>query len=125
MALVPVIPMLIGLYGFGLAFGAVVLLMRDANTLVDMGSFLVTLFSGSQVPVLALPRFMLPIALALPLTYGFDAARGILLKTRTILPVSYEIGLLVVFMFVMVWLGVKIFNNMERTVRQKGTLGQH
>lgn len=124
-ALAPVLPMLLGLYGFGMAFAAVVLLMRDANTLVDMGSFLVTLFSGSQFPVQALPRFMLPIALALPLTYGFDAARGILLKTRTLLPIPYEIGLLVFFMLVMTWVGVRVFNRMERVVRQKGTLGQY
>ncbi len=124
-ALLPVFIMLVGLYGFGLAFAAVVLLMRDANTLVDVGSFLVTLFSGAQFPVQALPRFMLPVALALPLTYGFDAARGILLKTQTLLPIPYEIGVLVVFMLVMSWLGVRIFNRMERTVRQKGTLGQY
>lgn len=124
-ALVPVIPMLIGLYGFGLAFAAVVLLMRDANTLVDVSSFLVTLFSGSQFPVQALPRFMLPISLALPLTYGFDAARGILLKSATLLPIPVEVGLLVVFMFVMTAVGLGVFARMERTVRQKGTLGQH
>lgn len=123
--LIPVIPMMIGLYGFGLAFAAVVLLMRDANTLVDVGSFLVTLFSGAQFPVQALPRFMLPVALALPLTYGFDAARGILLKSATLLPIPVEIGLLVVFMFVMIVFGLRVFANLERTVRQKGTLGQH
>ena len=102
-ALLPVIPMLIGLYGFGIAFAAIVLLMRDANTLVDMSSYLVSLFSGSQFPVQALPRFLMPISLALPLTYGLDAVRGLLLNTRTILPIPYEIGLLVVFMFVMIW----------------------
>lgn len=125
LALVPILPMLIGMYGFGLAFAAVVLLMRDANTLVDVGSFLVQLFSGSDFPVQVLPRFLLPISLALPLTYGFDAARGILLGTRTLMPVNYEIGLLVVFMFVMIALGLRVFSNLERTVRQKGTLGQH
>jgi ABC-2 type transport system permease protein len=125
LALTPVIPMLIGLYGFGMAFAAIVLLMRDANTLVDVGSYLVTLFSGAQFPVQALPRFLLPISLALPLTYGFDAARSYLLKTRTLMPIQYEFGLLAVFMVVMTWGGLKVFARMERTVRQKGTLGQH
>lgn len=125
LALVPVLPMLIGLYGFGMAFAAIVLLMRDANTLVDMSSYLVGLFSGSQFPVQALPRFLVPISLALPLTYGFDAVRGVLLHTSTILPVPYEIGLLVAVMFVMLWFGIVVFNRMERKVRMKGTLGQH
>ncbi len=125
MALVPVVPMLVGLYGFGIAFAAIVLLMRDANTLVDMGSFLVSLFSGSQFPVQALPRWLMPVSLALPLTYGFDAVRGFLLKTTTIIPIQYEVALLVVFMFAMIWLGLAIFSRMERKVRSMGTLGQH
>ncbi len=124
-ALAPVIPMLVGLYGFGMAFAAIVLLMRDANTMVDMSSYLVQLFSGSQFPIQALPRFLMPISLALPLTYGYDAVRGALLHTATVIPIRYELGLLVVFMFVMIWFGLLIFNNMERKVRQKGTLGQH
>jgi ABC-2 type transport system permease protein len=125
LALIPVIPMLIGLYGFGIAFAAIVLLMREANTLVDMGSYLVGLFSGAQFPIQALPRFLMPISLAIPLTYGFDAVRGFMLQTTTIIPIQYEIALLVVFMFVMVWLGIKVFNDMERKVRTLGTLGQH
>jgi len=125
MALLAALPMLVGLYGFGMAFAAIVLLMRDANTLVDTSSYLVSLFSGSQFPVQALPRFLLPVSLALPLTYGYDAVRGFLLDTTTIIPIPYEMALLVVFMFVILWLGLRIFENMERKVRVRGTLGQH
>jgi ABC-2 type transport system permease protein len=125
LALVPAIPMLIGLYGFGMAFAAVVLLMRDANTLVDVSSYVVNLFSGSSFPVQALPRFLLPVSLAIPLTYGFDAVRGILLKTDTFLPVEVEVALLVVFMVVMTAAGVVTFARVDRRVRTLGTLGQH
>ncbi|MCL5994946.1 MAG: ABC transporter permease [Chloroflexi bacterium] len=124
-AVLPAIPMLIGLYGFGIAFAAVVLMMRDANTLVDVSSYLVNLFSGSQFPVQSLPRFLLPIALALPLTYGYDAVRGFLLRTRTIIPIGAELAILVIFMIVMVWIGVRVFNHVERIIRARGTLGQH
>jgi len=124
-SLIPVIPMLVGLYGFGIAFAAIVLLLRDANTLVDTGSFLVGLFSGSQFPIQALPRWLMPVSLAIPLTYGMDAFRAFLLRSSTIIPIQYEIGILVIFMFVMVWLGVAVFNRMEKKVRSMGTLGQH
>lgn len=125
MALIPAIPMLIGLYGFGMAFAAIVLLMRDANQLVDISSYLVNLFSGAQFPVQALPGFLMPVSLAIPLTYGFDAVRGMLLNTRTILPIQTELVLLVVFMVAMIVFGLVVFNRMERKVRMKGTLGQH
>lgn len=119
------IPMLLGLYGFGFAFAAVVLLMREANTLVDVSSFLVQGLSGANFPVKSLPYWLIPISLMLPLTYGFDAVRGFLLKTNTLLPLPAEVALLIVFMFVMLWLGSRVFYKIERRVRTLGTLGQH
>jgi ABC-2 type transport system permease protein len=119
------VPMLLGLYGFGFAFAALVLVLREANTLVDISSFLVSTFSGTQFPVRALPGFLLPVALALPLTYGLDAVRGLLLRTLTLLPLAAEIGLMLGFMVVMTALGLWVFRKLERHVRQTGTLGQH
>jgi ABC-2 type transport system permease protein len=124
-AFLTAIPMLIGLYGFGFAFASVVLLIREANTLVDVSSFLVQGFSGTNFPVKSLPSWLIPIALILPLTYGLDAVRGWLLETKTILPINLEIVILIVFMFVMLWFGAWIFNRVERRVRTLGTLGQH
>ena len=124
-AFLTAIPMLIGLYGFGFAFAGLVLLMREANTLVDVGSFLVQGFSGTNFPVQSLPTWLIPVALALPLTYGLDAVRGWLLQTKTILPLDVEIILLIAFMFVMLWFGASIFYRVERRVRTLGTLGQH
>jgi ABC-2 type transport system permease protein len=124
-AVLAIIPMLIGLYGFGFAFAALVLLMREANTMVDMSAFLVQIFSGTDFPVTVLPKWLLPIALILPLTYGIDAARGLLLRTDTLLSIGMEIVLLIVFMFVMLWFGSWIFYRVERRVRTLGTLGQH
>jgi ABC-2 type transport system permease protein len=125
LALLNVIPLLIGLYGFGLIFAALVMIVREANTMVDMGSFFVQLFSGASFPIQALPAWMVPISMALPLTYGFDAVRGWLLGTRTILPLAWEGGILVAFMFVMGFVGLRAFYALERRVRVKGTLGQY
>src|SRR5215213_2473845 len=124
-AFLTAIPMLIGLYGFGFAFAAVVLLIREANTLVDVSSFLIQGLSGTNFPVQSLPSWLIPIAMALPLTYGLDAVRGWLLQTQTILPLRVEILLLIVFMFLMLWFGSWVFYRVERRVRTLGTLGQH
>ncbi|HEX6268817.1 MAG TPA: ABC transporter permease [Anaerolineales bacterium] len=124
-AFLTAIPMLLGLYGFGFAFAAIVLIMREANTLVDVSSFLVQGFSGTNFPVKSLPYWLIPVAMMLPLTYGLDAVRGILLKTNTLLPINVEVLLLIVFMFLMLWFGAWIFYRIERRVRTLGTLGQH
>ena len=65
------------------------------------------------------------IALALPLTYGLDSVRAHLLGTNTIVPLQWELALLIVFMFVMLWIGTAAFRSLERRVRVLGTLGQH
>ena len=124
-AVLTAIPMLVGLYGFGFAFAGIVLMMREANTMVDVSSFLVQGFSGANFPVKSLPYWLIPVSLMLPLTYGFDAVRGWLLKTNTLLPLNAEVTILVVFMFVMLWFGSWIFHRVERKVRRLGTLGQH
>jgi ABC-2 type transport system permease protein len=124
-AILTAIPMLVGLYGFGFAFAGIVLLMREANTMVDVGSFLVQGFSGTNFPVQSLPYWLIPISLMLPLTYGLDAVRGFLIKTNTLLPIPVEIAILILSMFVMLWIGAQIFYRVERRVRTLGTLGQH
>ncbi len=124
-AIAVAIPMLLGLYGFGFMFAAVVMVMREANTLTDVGSFLVQIFSGANFPVTVLPKWLLPIALALPLTYGFDAVRGILLDTNTLLPIVLEYIVMLIFMATMIAIGLLAFRRLERYVRQRGTLGMH
>ena len=119
------VPMLLGLYGFGFAFAALVLILREANTLVDVSSFIVQTFSGANFPVQALPRWLLPLALAIPTTYGLDAIRGLLLGTNTVLPIPTELALMFAFMAAMLVLGWSTFAALERRVRQTGTLGQH
>jgi ABC-2 type transport system permease protein len=119
------LPMLVALYGFGFAFAGLVLLMREANTMVDVSNYLISMLSGSQFPVSVLPRLLLPISLALPLTYGFDAVRALLIGSTPLLPVAYEIAILLAFMCVMVPLGYLVFKLIERRCRRLGTLGQH
>ncbi|MEN4101048.1 MAG: ABC transporter permease [Anaerolineaceae bacterium] len=119
------IPMLVALYGFGFAFAALVMVMRESNTMVDVTSYVSTLLSGSQFPVNVLPRWLLPLSLALPMTYGFDLARGFLLNTPTLLPIPVSIGILIAMMFVLVAGGLWAFQRLERRVRRMGTLGLH
>jgi ABC-2 type transport system permease protein len=118
-------PMLVALYGFGFAFAAIVLLLKEANTLIDVSNYLISMLSGSQFPVNVLPRFLLPLSLAIPLTYGFDAVRGYLLGTQTLLPIDQELAILALFMFVTVPLGLLVFKRIERHCKQLGTLSMH
>lgn len=124
-AMLITLPMLAGLYGFGFAFAGLVLLMRDANTLVDVSSFLVGELSGRGFPVTVLPRALMVISLVLPTTYGFDAVRALLLGTKPLLPLGVAAVVLVGFMVAMLVLGGMAFSAIERVCRARGTLGMH
>lgn len=125
LAMLAALPMLAGLYGFGFAFAGLVLLLRDANTLVDVSSFLVGELSGRGFPVTVLPRFLLIISLALPTTYGYDVVRALLLGTDSLLPLWMSVAVLVAFMVIMLILGAAVFLRMEARCRMRGTLGMH
>ncbi|MEW6230254.1 MAG: ABC transporter permease, partial [Bacillota bacterium] len=124
-AILTALPMVIGIYGFGFAFAGLVMLMREANTVIDVSSYLVNLLSGSVVPVTAFPRSLRVIAMAIPLTYGYDAVRAILLGTRTLLPIHIEQIILVGFMGIMIALGLWVFNLVERRCSRLGTISMH
>ena len=119
------LPMLVALYGFGFAFAALVMLMREPNTLIDVSDFVIGGLSGRSFPVQVLPKALLPLSLAIPLTYGYDAIRSYLLGTSTLIPVRYEIAILFISMGVMAPAGYVVFKLVERRCKQLGTLGLH
>lgn len=124
-ALLVLLPLIIALYGFGFGLAGVVLLTNNANNIIDIVSNNITKLSGSEFPVTVLPRPLLAISLALPLTYAYDAVRGHLLHTETLLPFGAELLILVVCMFAFFTLGYLVFRRIERRCRSIGTLSQH
>jgi ABC-2 type transport system permease protein len=124
-ALTIALPAVVGLYGLGFLIAGVVLRMRDANTLIDIGNYVLGLLSGRDYPVSILPRPLIVLSLLLPLTYGYDGLRAALLGTRPLVPLPAEIGLAVLFMAATVAIGVWGFNRLERRCRVEGTLAQH
>lgn len=124
-AMAVALPMLVALYGFGFGFAALILILREANTLVDVSDYTISILSGTTFPVQVLPAFLMFFALAIPLTYGLDAVRGLLLNTTTLLPIPYEIAILLVFMLITVPLGYFFFKRVERRCKRLGTIGMH
>ncbi|MBX5476807.1 MAG: ABC transporter permease [Clostridia bacterium] len=116
------VPVALGLYGFGFGLAGVVLLMREANMVIDTSSFLLGVLSGENFPVVVLPPALLAVSLALPTTYAIDGLRGILMGTRTLMPISWEFGALCVLAVVLLFVGRWMFLFMERFCRQRGTL---
>jgi ABC-2 type transport system permease protein len=58
------------------------------------------------------------------MSYGYDAVRGWLLRSNTLLPIPVEIGLLLAFKVIALVLGTRVFHTLEKRVRSRGTEGQ-
>ncbi len=61
--------------GFGLLVGAFGLRLRDVFTFSNPAYFLMLLFCGVNVPLVALPHWMQVVGSCMPLTHGIAAAR--------------------------------------------------
>lgn len=117
--------MIIGLYGLGFLLAGVVLLLREANTLIDVSNFILGLVSGRDFPIMVLPRPLFLISLVLPLTYGYGGLRALLLGTRPLASLAVEATVAVGFMAVMLVGGIWAFGRFERHCRLHGTLAHH
>ncbi|SCG82393.1 ABC-2 type transport system permease protein [Proteiniborus sp. DW1] len=124
-AIVTLIPLIIALYGLGFGIASLVLVTNNANNIIDISNFLINTICGSDFPVVILPRLILTVSLALPLTYGFDAIRGIMLGTNTLLPIHIEQLILVAFMIIGIVLGRYILKKVERYCKTIGNIGFH
>jgi ABC-2 type transport system permease protein len=123
--LIWLIPFLLMIYGLGLSFAALVLLLKNANMLVDTGSFLTQTITGTMNPVQAMPKFFIAIAMALPITYFIDYFRATSLGIIPLIPLAMEKVILIVSALVFPILGAWVFTLVDRHCRRVGNLGVH
>ncbi len=119
------VPFLAMMYGFGIGFAALVLLVKEANNMVDTSSFLVIGLTGAQNPPQVFPPAILAISLAIPITYFVDLVRVRTLGIEPLVPTPVELGVLLVSAVVLPILGVAFFRRVERRSRVLGNLHVH
>lgn len=119
------VPFVMMMYGFGIAFASLVLLVKDANTLVDTSSFLMQGLTGTQNPPQVFPRFLIAIALAIPVTHFLDLLRVETLGIEPLVDPRIELAVFLVSAVVLPVLGVIAFTAVERRARRRGDLHVH
>lgn len=116
---------MISLYGMGMMFASLFLLLnREAWHLSQLMMEPVYLLGGFYFPVKQLGSLVAGIALFLPLTAGMDAARQIMYPAMDsgFLPVSTEIGILVVLGIVFMITSQFLLDYIEKLAVQRGGL---
>lgn len=116
------LPFLAIVLSAGVAFGALVLVIKDPGSTTDIGAFLIETLAGVRNPPQAMPRFLLFASLALPLTYAVDIIRVHALPMAPLVPYGIELTVFLVSAAVLPIIAGHLFNRSERFSRRTGRL---
>lgn len=119
------IPGIIAMIGLGIAISALVLIAKEANSIIDFSNSMVSALSGGFFPIKVLPRSVFFISMLIPLTYINDSSRAILINQVPIMPLKYQFIIIVASMFVFIMTGSAVFYAIEKKCREMGLLSTH
>ena len=117
---------LIPLFGMTLMFGALVMKVKEANSLVNLMQWTVSLLMGVFFPVAVFPPLMRLVALAFPPTWMVNGVRSALLGVGYFFGEWYlDLAVLWGFLLISPLLGYWVFSGMERNIRRSEGVGQY
>ena len=116
---------LIPLYGLTLLFGAVILKVKEANSLVGLMQWGVSFLMGVFFPVAFFPPVLKAMALLFPPTWMANGVRSALLGTGYFLEYWYlDLAVLWALLFIAPAFGYWVFMRAETSVRRHEGVGQ-
>jgi ABC-2 type transport system permease protein len=119
-----VLLLVIGFYGFAIAFAGLTLLIKEAHGWVHTLEWIFYLFSPIRYPVEISP-ITKTLSLLVPLTYALTAIRAIVLLNKTILSLNQLIIMLMVINLILIIGGYFIFRAAENRTKKVGSLSQY
>ncbi|HHV41234.1 MAG TPA: ABC transporter permease [Clostridiaceae bacterium] len=113
------------IYGLGLIFASLVLLVKELNSAVNFVRGMFMVFCGITYPISVMPHWMQSVAKVLPLTYSIRLIREVGLTGAGYKDVSGTFWVLFAFAASLFAGGYILFILMDSFVSRKGTLGQY
>jgi ABC-2 type transport system permease protein len=114
---------IVALYALGMLFASLFLLYgREAWHTANLFQEPVYFLSGSYFPTSSLPFFLQILASFIPLTFGLDGIRQVVILNKGIADVWLNVLVLVVFIFVLLPLSKVALNYMENLGKKEGRL---
>jgi ABC-2 type transport system permease protein len=116
--------LMLGFYGFTIAFAGFTLLIKEAHGWIHTLEWVFFLFSPIRYPVQVNPITAF-VSTLIPLTWALVAIRGIIMLSRNEVSLSKTVAILLVMDAVLLVAGYLIFGWLERKTRRDGTVGMH
>jgi ABC-type polysaccharide/polyol phosphate export permease len=112
----------VGLIGFGLFFAALTMRIKSYTTLSNLVFFGYMILTGALFPITVIPTPFRYVCMAIPFTYFIDLMRHAALGSPTILPLTSEFAIAGLLSISMLFVGVIVFNKIERDARMQGSI---
>jgi ABC-2 type transport system permease protein len=119
-----VVLLMIGFYGFAIAFAGFTLLIKEVHGWVHTLEWVFFLFSPIRYPVQVNP-ITAAVSTLIPLTWALVAIRGIILLNRTDVNLYQTVIVLGLMDILLLTAGYFLFIYLERKTRRDGTIGMH
>lgn len=119
-----VVLLLIGFYGFAIAFCGFTLMIKEVHGWVRTLEWVFYLFSPIRYPVEVNPITKL-LSQFIPLTYALIAIRAIIFLNKSVFSLYSILVLLMIMDFLLIGGGYLLFTYLEKKTRKAGTLALH
>ena len=121
---------LLGTFGFGFAFAAVTLHLREtAQTLLNFLQFSFMILSAMFFPFSILPDSVLFLSRLIPFSYAVDAFRSTLMGYPAgfpeLAPIEVELIIITLFGLLMPLVGFYLYRRAELAARRRGSLSEY
>jgi ABC-2 type transport system permease protein len=125
LALLFILVGLIPLYSLTLLYGALILKVKEANSLVNLMQWGVSFLMGIFFPVAVFPPLIKTVALLFPPTWMTNGVRSALLGVGYFFQAWYlDLAVLWVFLLIAPFFGYWVFSRTETSVRRNEGVGQ-
>lgn len=113
------------LYGITLMFGALVLKLKEAGSLISVMQWVVSFLMGIFYPVTIFPPLLRLVALAFPPTWMTNGVRSAILGVGFFFSEWYlDLAMLWAFMFIAPLAGYWVFHRVEQGIQRNEGMGQ-
>jgi ABC-2 type transport system permease protein len=117
---------LLPLWGISFIFGALILRIKEADSIINLLQWVLSFFMGVFFPVTVLPGFLRLIAQSFPPTWMTNGVRAALLDVGFFFETWYlDLAIIFVFAAVFPLLGYGIFLASERRMKKTSGLGMY
>ena len=116
---------LLPLWGIAFLFGAFILRVKEANSVIQLMQWVIAFLMGVYFPVTVFPGYLRWIAVSFPPTIMNDGVRASLLDISTIFgPWYVSFAILFAMAFAVPLLGYEVFLTAERRLKRREGVGQ-